>query len=282
MHSPQNDWLDIKINSSRVESLASCGKKKSFANRKRGSWDYIRRLKVPPLYLRSTLPSTNRPQATTHHFWLKKGLHTANRLQRWDTILLNCNFKIEYQPLKNFGHADGLSRLIPKYKEPLEETVIASLQSEDELKTTLCNTVKERPVTLEQIKQEAPHKEYINKMNANTFEKDQRSMDVFSIFDEVLLYRERIVIPSTLQKRILNDFHAGHPGSTRMKSLMRSYVNWPNMDKDIENAIKSCKGCALAAKAPPIKFNPWLKTDLLWSRIPTDPLPPRKDITTSL
>ena len=81
---------------------------------------------------------------------------------------------------------------------------------------------------------------------------------------------ERVVIPSTLQKCILKDFHAGHPGSTRMKSLMRSFVYWPNMDKDIENAVKSCKGCALAAKAPPIKFNPWPKTDLPWSRIHVD------------
>ena len=94
--------------------------------------------------------------------------------------------------------------------------------------------------------------------------------DCSSIYDEVLLYMERIVIPSILQKRILKDFHAGHQGSTRMKSLMRSYVHWPNMDKDIENAVKSCKGCALAAKAPPIKFNPWPKMFLPWSRIHID------------
>ena len=66
---------------------------------------------------------------------------------------------------------------------------------------------------------------------------------------------------------ILKDFHAGHPGSTRMKSLMRSYIRWPNMDKYIENAVKSCKGCVLTAKAPPIKFNPCPKTDLPWSRV---------------
>ena len=95
-------------------------------------------------------------------------------------------------------------------------------------------------------------------------------MDIFSICDEVLLYRERVVILSTLQKPILKDFHAGHPESTRMKSLMRSYVHWPNMNKDIENTGKSCKGCTLAAKAPPIKFNPWPKTDLPWFRIHTE------------
>ena len=42
------------------------------------------------------------------------------------------------------------------------------------------------------------------------------------------------------------------------------------MDKDIENMDKLCKGCALAAKVPPVKFNPWSETDLPWSRINLD------------
>ena len=78
------------------------------------------------------------------------------------------------------------------------------------------------------------------------------------------------MIPSTLQERILKDFHAGHLGSNRMKSLMHSFVYWPNMDKDIENAVKLCKGCAPAAKTLLIKFNSWPKTDLPWSRIHID------------
>ena len=57
-------------------------------------------------------------------------------------------------------------------------------------------------------------------------------------------------------------FHVGNSGSDRMKSLLRSFVYWPNMDNHIENEVKLCKVCAMAAKAPPIKFNPWLKTDL--------------------
>ena len=36
------------------------------------------------------------------------------------------------------------------------------------------------------------------------------------------------------------------------------------MDRDIESLVKSCKGCALAAEAPPIKFNPWPETDHPW------------------
>ena len=108
-------------------------------------------------------------QTTSHYspFWAQKGLrtHTAKRVQRWVTILLN-NFKMEYLPSKKFDHTDGLSRLILKYKEPLEDTMIVSLQSEGELKTTLCNRVRELPVTLEQIKQEALRDEYIKQIKA--------------------------------------------------------------------------------------------------------------------
>ena len=104
-------------------------------------------------------------------------------------------------------------------------------------------------------------------IKAKILQRDQQMTDIFSTCDNVLLYRERIMIPSTLQKRILKDFYIGHPGITRMKSLMRSFVYWPNMNKDIENVVKLCKGCALAAKAPPVKFNPWSEKDLPWSRI---------------
>ena len=102
-------------------------------------------------------------------------------------------------------------------------------------------------MTLDQIKQEALRDEYINRIKTKILEKDLRITDVFSKCDDVLLYRERVVIPSILQKRILKDFHAGHPGSNRMKSLMGSFVYWPNMDKDMENAVELCKDDTLAA-----------------------------------
>ena len=38
--------------------------------------------------------------------------HTANRLQRLGTILLNYKYEMEFLPSKNLGHANGLSRLI--------------------------------------------------------------------------------------------------------------------------------------------------------------------------
>ena len=78
---------------------------------------------------------------------------------------------------------------------------------------------------------------------------------------------DRIVIPTSLRKRMLKEFHVGHPGISKMKSQIKCYTYWPKMDEDIQNLVRSCRGCALAAKSPPIKFQPWPKTDILWSRL---------------
>ena len=55
-----------------------------------------------------------------------------------------------------------------------------------------------------------------------------------------------------------------------MKRFVRYYVYWYSKDRDIESLVKSCKGSGLAAKAPPIKFNPWPETKYPWSRLHID------------
>lgn len=88
----------------------------------------------------------------------------------------------------------------------------------------LYTTVKELPVTLDDIRKEAESDDFIKETKAK-LESDEQVAEAFSVCDQVLLYRDRVVIPATLHKKILKDFHTGHPGATRMKSLMRSCVH---------------------------------------------------------
>ena len=108
-----------------------------------------------------TLQTDHKPLITI--FGSKKGLpiYTANRLLRWGTILLNNNFKIEYLKSKQISHAGGLSRLVPKYSEPFEDTIIAGLQTDCEIKNMIANTIKELLVTLLEIKSEAMNDDFI-------------------------------------------------------------------------------------------------------------------------
>ena len=79
-----------------------------------------------------------------------------------------------------------------------------------------------------------------------------------------------VVIPNTLQRRILKEFHSGHPGMSRMKALMHGYTYWPRMDRDIEKIVRECQGCQLAAKAPPVQIQLWPKTDRPWTQLHID------------
>ena len=91
----------------------------------------------------------------------------------------------------------------------------------------MLKTIRELPVTQQEIKRKAQEDEFISATKQKIADKNQQIADIFTLCDNVLLYGERVVIPKTLQKRILRDFHVGHPGKNKMKSLMRSYVHWP-------------------------------------------------------
>ena len=121
-------------------------------------------------------------------FGSKKGLpiYTANRQLRWGTILLNYNFKIEYLPSKQISHADGLSRLVPKYSESFEDTLIAVLRTDCEIKNMIANTIKELPVTLLEIKSEAMNDDFITNIKQKITAKNEKGQEVFSLCDNVL------------------------------------------------------------------------------------------------
>jgi hypothetical protein len=44
------------------------------------------------------------------------------------------------------------------------------------------------------------------------------------------------------RNQVLTELHEGHLGIVKMKSLARSHIWWPKIDKDIEHLAKSCSG----------------------------------------
>lgn len=106
---------------------------------------------------------------------------TANRLLRWGTILLNYNFELNYLPTNKIGHADGLSRLIANQNQPLEDSVTAVLRSDCEIKSIIANTVRDLPVTLSEIKNEALEDDFIYKIKRKIATNDNSVSDVYSL-----------------------------------------------------------------------------------------------------
>ncbi|XP_026578600.1 uncharacterized protein K02A2.6-like, partial [Pseudonaja textilis] len=86
-----------------------------------------------------------------------------------------------------------------------------------------------------------------------------------------VLWGDRVVVPTKLQKRVLQMLHDGHPGIVCMKALARSYAWWPGIDKQIEAWVASCNKCQENHSAPP-KAPPteWETPRGPWSRIHID------------
>lgn len=56
-----------------------------------------------------------------------------------------------------------------------------------------------------------------------------------------LLWGSCVIVPEALRSKVINELHEVHPGMSRRKALARSYVWWPNIDKDLESSVRHCR-----------------------------------------
>lgn len=69
----------------------------------------------------------------------------------------------------------------------------------------------------------------------------------------VLLKQEKLVLPIALRSRALAIAHRSHPGMSTMKNFLRQGLWWPNMDREVEDFVKSCPECQLVtANSKPV------------------------------
>jgi hypothetical protein len=66
----------------------------------------------------------------------------------------------------------------------------------------------------------------------------------------VITYEKKMHIPQSLRKRIVWWYHTylQQPGITRMEATLRKNLNWHNIRKDVEAAVKNCHECQIGKK----------------------------------
>lgn len=174
------------------------------------------------------------------------------RIERWAMRLQSFRFKIIHIPGK-VNIADSLSRL-PSFKHCTtydcvgEASILAIMESAKPTALTIEEVSKHttNDSTLAEVK-EALH----TGRWSDAVKKFIPFKDELYCCHEVMLRGERLIIPTSLQKRVLRLAHIGHPGIERSKQRLRSKVWWPSMDRDVEKAVRSCLDCQIVGKAAP-------------------------------
>ena len=59
------------------------------------------------------------------------------------------------------------------------------------------------------------------------------------------------MIPEKLPKQVLEKLHKDHRGIVHLKAMVRSYIWWEGVDKDIESLVKSYQACQSVENSPP-------------------------------
>ena len=136
-----------------------------------------------------------------------------------------CIFK--FKPTLDHSNTDGLSRLPLQVQEEDEEGREQSVLSVSQLETL--------PVTTDQIRNATHYHPVLSKVLdyvlngwpvtipeiVQPFYTHQSELVVEN---DSLLWGIRVIIPSKLRKRVLQELHDNHPGVSKMKALARSHI----------------------------------------------------------
>ena len=203
----------------------------------------------------------------------------ASRLQRWALLLSGHSYDIKYRKAESHCNADGLSRLPLPVKKPDSDTA----------EILYFREVEKAPVSAVQVKKTTRNDPVLSAVmdliikglpageDANLKPFLGRRAEL-SVQSGCLLWGRRVIIPLSLQTKVLQQLHAGHSGIVRMKEIARSYFWWPNMDKQIEEIAKSCSSCHKVRNNPPLApLHPWEFPQEPWHRVHIDFAGPYED-----
>lgn len=217
-----------------------------------------------------TLETDHRPLLTL--FGENKGIPSiaAARIQRWALVLSGFDYKIKYVK-GSINYADNLSRI--------SQASVSAVSSE----STFINYCSSAQLNYKQVAIETRRDPVLSKvmqsiqegtvsgLKGEEFESFRAKGIELSVEAGCVLWGYRAVIPKKLQKQILESFHQSHLGIVKTKALVRSYIWWPRIDKDVEALIKSCQSCQSVLPSPEkSSLIPWAAADSAWQRIHVD------------
>ena len=165
------------------------------------------------------------------------------------------DYTLEYKPGREFLLPDMLSRA------PLRDTTdINNMEEEIALHVHLIqSSLPVSKLKLEEIREETAKDESLKDLieNIKRWWSEAKACqciinitrmywdvrDELSELNGIILKGERILIPTSTRKEMLERIHQGHMGKERSKQRARDVLHWPVMGSEIQEKISRCSIC---------------------------------------
>ena len=170
----------------------------------------------------------------------------SDRVMRWRLFIEEYSPDLRYIKGESNIVADALGRL-DTANEPMEEMFFT-----DELRSSLyCYAQDELPPDAYPMSyQTIGQAQSVDEQILKTLQKKDSNYHLKSFHGggksrELICYKEKIVIPATLQIHIIDWYHnyLGHPGINRTEETICQHLWWPNMRKHITLSVSTCASC---------------------------------------
>lgn len=171
------------------------------------------------------------------------------RLQSIREKLVDYDFELEWSEGKNHCIADALSRA-PCFDSSEEECRVHLVYPD---------------LALQEIYQASQDPRYQDIITAVSSDKKVKNLPPhhpgqafksvwgdLSIAGDLLLYKDRMVIPINARRKILQLLHISHSGIYKTKKLAQQLYFWPGINRDIKEMIDACSVCQELQPSQPL------------------------------
>ena len=211
---------------------------------------------------------------------LNKPLHEAPlRLQKMMLVLQRYDLKVKYVPGSELSVADALSRA---YLEETNESLIPDLEVNEVQLTAHLPISQERYSEFKQATAADPTLKALSTVVRHGWPCHKQELplavreywscrDEISEVDGLLFKAQKLIVPQSKRKEMLELIHESHQGIVKCKQRARDILFWPGMSSQIEEKVSQCFLCAQFQRAQPRE--PMIIQDLpdrMWSKVGTD------------
>ena len=181
------------------------------------------------------------------------------RLQKMMLTLQRYELKVKYRPGVELSVADALSR---SYLPETAETLIPDLEVNEVHLTTHLPISPEKYVEMQQATAPDPVMQALTPIIQQGWPKSKKDVphalrqywdyrDELSSVDGLLFKAQRLIVPHSWRKEMLDRIHESHQGIVKCEQRAQDILFWPGMSSQIEDKVSKFSTCSQFQRAQP-------------------------------